>query len=632
MSRFTGPFRRPPTALATVAVALVVGVGGAVIEAVASGARLSAARVVALAVAFAATSGALVIAGSGLAWSSRTAVWTHVRVGVLSALVLTWQLLDALHFGLFRRHVDEAALLLGYEAARSGALRVQPVDLAAGAAVFGVLAGLLTLAHAELSRLPCREPMESGLRRVGAAVVLAGLAGAVLHDRLWDERHRDAAEFARLLPWAPNASALGEVSTEVGWGSDQDARGAATLAALRPKLEQARLTARERPDLLIVHVESLRYDVLTEALMPRLHALGRECWVAPHHYSTGNNTGTSVFGLVTGLSGYFYPGARATPAPSLPFVVLRRLGYRSFVHFANNLASYDGVFDAVFRGAVDATFTPPDGPSDRMDAGVLDHYLGSLAEAEGPRLDYLVLDSTHYDYAYPPEFERHTPSGTLGLGVRDAVIVEKGINDRLRPRAQLVKNRYLNSVEWVDTLIGRLIDSLRQKGRWGKTWVAIVGDHGEAFWEHGTFGHGGGLEDEQVRVPFVLCGAPGSTIHYEYSSHADLMPTWLAAMGVRGVPAPFMSGRSLADYRPETDLAVTGMGITGRSFSRRYAVAGRGLKVLFDNAPRWPIVAAWDAQDRPLPAVPEGASTLLAEALGTKLLRSPAGEALGSSP
>lgn len=625
MSRLLHPLRRSPTPLATLLVALAVGVASATSAIVASHVRLGAPRVVVLALAFALASAAVVLSASGLIWGSRSAALSHTRVGLSSALLLAWQAIDAIHYSLFRRHVDEAALQLGWEAVRSKTLRFGAWDLIALCSATLVSAVLIAYLHAALSYVPCGVRTTERLRRLGAFTLLAGVLGALFRDRLWNERHTDAHRLSQVLAWSADGAAVGvETRAETGWGSDHDARTLAELRRVRQRITDAPLAARERPDLLIVHVESLRWDVFDPAHMPRLSQLAAECWVSPHHYSTGNSTGQSVFGLVTGLGGFLYSGARLEPGPALPLVALGRLGYRRAVHLANNLAQYDKIFDVVFQGGIDETYTAPEGVSYGMDLAVIEHYLRTRRSADAPRFDYVVLDSTHYDYSYPPEYERHTPSGTLGLGVRDALIVEEGINDRLRARASLVKNRYLNAVEWVDTLVGKLIDGLRGDARGKGTWFAVVGDHGEAFWEHGTFGHGMGLEDEQVRVPLVLCDPKGFRSRYAYSSHADLFPTWFDQMGVSGAPGPFMTGRSLADYRADADVAVTGVGSTSAMTSPRFLAAGQNLKVTFENTAHWPILAVHDTEDRRLPATPDAAYTVLAQALGTKLLRSPA--------
>ncbi|MBK9002275.1 MAG: sulfatase-like hydrolase/transferase [Myxococcales bacterium] len=256
-----------------------------------------------------------------------------------------------------------------------------------------------------------------------------------------------------------------------------------------------------------------------------------------------------------------------------------------------------------------------------MDRAVVAHYLSSLDSLTGPRFDYLVLDSTHYDYAYPPEYETHVPSGTLDVGIRDGLIENADIASRARGRAPLVKNRYLNAVGWVDAQLSDLVARIKAKQRWETTLVVIVGDHGEAFWEHGSFGHGMGLEEEQIRVASMFCGV--GPLEAEIASHADVFPTWFAKMELSGVPGPFMTGRSLLERRPESEVAVSGMGVTGSFHSRRFVAVGSGLKLHFDNSARLPIVRATDLEDQPLHGVPEGAQRVLAQALATKLLRSP---------
>jgi arylsulfatase A-like enzyme len=60
--------------------------------------------------------------------------------------------------------------------------------------------------------------------------------------------------------------------------------------------------------------------------------------------------------------------------------------------------------------------------------------------------------------------------------------------------------RYDEEVLEVDSLIGRLWRSVSAL----EPWFAVVADHGEAFWEHGDFGHGRQLFQEQIRVPMLI--------------------------------------------------------------------------------------------------------------------------------
>jgi arylsulfatase A-like enzyme len=65
-------------------------------------------------------------------------------------------------------------------------------------------------------------------------------------------------------------------------------------------------------------------------------------------------------------------------------------------------------------------------------------------------------------------------------------------------------NRYLNALRNTDQAIGNLLDGLRQSGQLESTLVVIVGDHGEAFQQHGQTGHATDLYEENVKVPLIL--------------------------------------------------------------------------------------------------------------------------------
>jgi len=66
-------------------------------------------------------------------------------------------------------------------------------------------------------------------------------------------------------------------------------------------------------------------------------------------------------------------------------------------------------------------------------------------------------------------------------------------------------SRYRSEVEKVDREIGRLLDGLRPDRT---RIVAIVGDHGESFGEHGESEHGYLLHTPTLAVPLLLSGGP----------------------------------------------------------------------------------------------------------------------------
>ena len=72
-----------------------------------------------------------------------------------------------------------------------------------------------------------------------------------------------------------------------------------------------------------------------------------------------------------------------------------------------------------------------------------------------------------------------------------------GVND-------LQFNRYLNAMKYNDLLIGKVLDTLKDRNLDSSTLVVVTGDHGEAFGQHGQFGHGSTIYEENLKVPLYL--------------------------------------------------------------------------------------------------------------------------------
>jgi choline-sulfatase len=105
---------------------------------------------------------------------------------------------------------------------------------------------------------------------------------------------------------------------------------------------------------------------------------------------------------------------------------------------------------------------------------------------------------------------------------------------------------YDGEIRFTDQHIGRLLDTLRAAGTYDKTIIAVTGDHGEGFGEHGIKLHGYHLYAPQTKVPFML-RVPGLPPRRTQTpaGHIDLMPTLVNLAG--GSAQPDMMGRSLVD-------------------------------------------------------------------------------------
>ncbi len=106
---------------------------------------------------------------------------------------------------------------------------------------------------------------------------------------------------------------------------------------------------------------------------------------------------------------------------------------------------------------------------------------------------------------------------------------------------------YVGEIAYVDSQLGRVVQSLESGGLLDRTIIVVVGDHGESLGEHGEGAHGFFLYEGVIRVPLIIRTPYPSTRGrrvQELVRTVDVMPTVLDLLGM-AAPAS-VTGRSLA--------------------------------------------------------------------------------------
>lgn len=221
----------------------------------------------------------------------------------------------------------------------------------------------------------------------------------------------------------------------------------------------------------------------------------------------------------------------------------------------------------------------------------------------------------HYDYVPPPPYDtRFDPDYEGTLDGRDFYSNPRIFSEQRVPQALAERDRehlialYAGEMAWTDEHVGRLVDALDATDRLDGAWIVIVGDHGEEFYDHGSWGHRHTLFDEQLRVPFLV--VPPVDAYPDRPARSDLQvtlsdvaPTLLAAAGLE-VPEhadgrsllPVLAGESLSERpalaalraRPRVlvDAGTTKHVITDclrtprQKLVRRFAVRGGDVRLL----------------------------------------------------
>jgi len=178
-------------------------------------------------------------------------------------------------------------------------------------------------------------------------------------------------------------------------------------------------------------------------------------------------------------------------------------------------------------------------------------HLRAMAEAALDREEY--VPTPYADVSGGPYYDlvlRHYPENRILLDLafwrrsRGSIFFNKGLYSRYE--VSQVVDLYDGAILYTDDNLGRILQKLQELGLSDSTVVAVTGDHGEAFGEHGlSFTHDFTLYDEVLRVPLVIRGpgvVPGATIAQQVRL-MDIAPTLLDIAEVE--PLPAIEARSL---------------------------------------------------------------------------------------
>jgi arylsulfatase A-like enzyme len=131
---------------------------------------------------------------------------------------------------------------------------------------------------------------------------------------------------------------------------------------------------------------------------------------------------------------------------------------------------------------------------------------------------YLHVMNPHDPYEPPPPFDRvwwQRPmpqkfAQTLGWKPRDKwnfmtkILPQPGPNHTTPEDVEYLETMYDSDVTYVDWCVGTMARQIRDMGLLEDTLIVLTGDHGESFNEHGVFGHGDNIHNEQIHVPLIL--------------------------------------------------------------------------------------------------------------------------------
>jgi len=298
------------------------------------------------------------------------------------------------------------------------------------------------------------------------------------------------------------------------------------------QLDVAAASRQARHNVLVVVLEGVQYKYTSFAdrdsdLTPYLAGMAAQGVEFSNMRSALTHTTKALFALFSGR----FPSASQDIAEAVPAVkpyggiatiVRDKLDYRT-AFFQSAMGNFESRPGLIYNLGFDEFWAR----DDLNDPNTFVGYLGSdefsmlkpvtdwIQAEERPFFAVLLCSVSHDPYVVPEWFGE--------------------------PEEEPV-DRYRQSILYTDKFLAALDVEMTRLNMADETIFCVIGDHGEAFGEHGLLGHNRIAFDELLHIPFCLRAPflvePGSKITHPVSS-VDLTPTLLGLLGLETESAGF---------------------------------------------------------------------------------------------
>lgn len=361
-------------------------------------------------------------------------------------------------------------------------------------------------------------------------------------------------------------------------------------------LDRREATA-DAPNVVLLSIDTLRRDKLSclddqAPATPRLDALAADSYLFGNAWSVSSWTLPAMATVFTGEApralGVDAGAGLPAAAPTLPELAWRA-GWDTAAVVANPWLMPEYGFSRGFAHFDHTDIVEPLMPaaSSALTREITRYVIGTTEPADGQRivaaarrwlaarqtdrpfLLWLHFMDPHLPYrSHPDDPHGPAPVPSHPLFADDRFMNLAPLRDLLPDVPEVVRRGvealYDSEVRHADRCVGELLDALASAGELDDSWIVLLSDHGEEFFEHGGYEHGHSLMPEVTGVP-LLIRPPGGLDSGVRDDRAvtllDLLPSlgetlgWPLPAPLPGRPAlvPDASG-AFADPTPLTVL------------------------------------------------------------------------------
>ncbi|MDH3511343.1 MAG: DUF3413 domain-containing protein [Gammaproteobacteria bacterium] len=387
-------------------------------------------------------------------------------------------------------------------------------------------------------------PRPRGGKWVAIGLTLCWLGGQGIH--IWGDAvgHTPVTQFTRFMPLYFPLHAKRDLA-RLGWVDPEQVSKRRMLRGsvgagdgqlqypLRPMTCGA--DADDLPNLLIMLIDGLRPDAIHPELTPHLQAFRASNLSFRQHFSGGNSSRMGFFSLFYGLPSTYFQSFYDLQRPPVLMDEIKRRAYDAGLFSAVvGFGSPMQIDRTVFAGWPDLQPARSDLTVVERTRVMTDDWLRWLRNYSGERPFFGFI---YYD----------PPAAEMSATDRTPLPMDDRFTDN--PKARAEWRQYRQAMSIVDTQVGRVIDSLRQRDVLDRTIVIIVSDHGFEFDDNGLgyIGHASNFSAAQLRATLLIHwpGKP-AMVYTHRTAHHDVPVTLLQdVFACSNPPREYSMGRNL---------------------------------------------------------------------------------------
>ena len=305
----------------------------------------------------------------------------------------------------------------------------------------------------------------------------------------------------------------------------------------------------EEPDTLMnivwICIDSWSYRSLQPDCAPNIYRLSERGQRYTNHFSGANETMNGTFTLFTALPSYYWQSFDYGSVQPVLTDQLLKHGYLLDTYPSATLV-YPPIARMFYRGVKDIRIETPGETTYERDCNLTKLFCDKLKKKDlkEPFFSFLFYDVCH-GMMIPQELNHHfTPAWDAPQYM--------ALGNSTDPTPFF--NLYKNCVYAVDSLVGKVLTAMEERGIMDRTMIVITGDHGQEFNENkkNYWGHSSNYSRAQVGTPLVVYypGIQPAERHYR-TTHYDIVPTVLkTVLGVKNPPEDYSMGHYLDDDTP----------------------------------------------------------------------------------